>query len=253
LKWKSENTKIQKYKVPKKFIPHRIKVIGHNAIDKRNHAREKNMTIEVIGAGFGRTGTLSLKFALETLGFDKCYHMMEVPLNSAHSTIWSSAAKGEDVDWGGLFAGYKASVDWPSASFWRPMYEKYPLARVILSLRDSSQWYDSVMNTIWQASETGRVAAEEKNDKEALARSEMVYQVIWDGVLKGRMKDKAYVIECYEKHNQEVIDRVPQENLLVYRPGDGWEPLCRFLEKPIPSQDYPKVNSTEDFKRRWKK
>ena len=211
------------------------------------------MTIEVIGAGFGRTGTLSLKFALETLGFDKCYHMMEVPLNPSHSKLWSSVAKGQSVDWAQLFAGYKASVDWPSSSFWREQSQAFPQARIILSLRDADKWYESVMNTIWRASEHARLDAQNRKDEEALARSAMVYEVIWNGVFAGRMDDKAHVIECYEKHNQAVIDNVPEDNLLVYRPGDGWEPLCEFLQCPVPDKEYPRVNSTDDFNRRWGK
>jgi|TARA_B100000768_G_scaffold173325_1_gene182467 hypothetical protein len=211
------------------------------------------MAIEVIGAGFGRTGTLSLKLALETLGFDKCYHMMEVSLNLSHSKLWSRVAKGQSVDWAQLFTGYKASVDWPSSSFWREQYKAYPEARIILSLRDSDKWYESVMNTIWRASEKARLDAENSEDEEALARSTMVYEVIWNGVFDGRMGDKAHVIDCYEKHNQEVIDHVAADKLLVYRPGDGWEPLCNFLQQPIPEKDYPRVNSTDDFNRRWSK
>ena len=93
------------------------------------------------------------------------------------------------------------------------------------------------MNTIWRASEHARLDAENSKDEEALARSAMVYEVIWDGVFEGRMGDKAHVIDCYEKHNQEVIDHVPAEKLLVYRPGDGWEPLCEFLQQPIPEKE----------------
>ena len=106
------------------------------------------MTIDVIGAGFGRTGTLSLKFALEALGLNKCYHMMEVMRNQSHVAQWRKAARGEAVDWNALYAGYQATVDWPSASFWRELREVYPEAKVILTLRDSQQWFTSVSNTI---------------------------------------------------------------------------------------------------------
>ena len=98
------------------------------------------MTIEVIGAGFGRTGTLSLKIALEALGLDKCYHMMEVMRNESHAAQWRKAARGEAVDWDALYTGYRATVDWPSASFWRELRAVYPEAKVILTLRDSPRW-----------------------------------------------------------------------------------------------------------------
>ena len=106
------------------------------------------MRVKVIGAGFGRTGTLSLKYALEKLGFDKCYHMMEVQMNPAHLQVWQDLAKGIQPDWQALFDGYQATVDWPTCNYWREQLAVYPDAKVILSRRDSQKWYDSVMNTI---------------------------------------------------------------------------------------------------------
>ena len=211
------------------------------------------MTIEVIGAGFGRTGTLSLKFAIEALGLDKCYHMMEVMRNESHAAQWRKAARGEAVDWDALYTGYRATVDWPSASFWRELRAVYPEAKVILTLRDSQQWYTSVMNTIWKFSSQATGDSRTQLDEAAMERSMMGDEIIWQGVFGGRMEDRDHVIECYERHNQEVIDTVPADKLLVYRPGDGWEPLCGFLQKTVPNTDYPKVNSTEDFSALWRK
>ena len=211
------------------------------------------MTIEVIGAGFGRTGTLSLKFAIEALGLDKCYHMMEVMRNESHAAQWRKAARGEAVDWDALYTGYRATVDWPSASFWRELRAVYPEAKVILTLRDSQQWYTSVMNTIWKFSSPAAGESRTQLDEAGMERSMMGDEIIWQGVFGGRMEDRDHVIECYERHNQEVIDTVPADKLLVYRPGDGWEPLCGFLQKTVPNTDYPKVNSTEDFSALWRK
>jgi hypothetical protein len=211
------------------------------------------MTIEVIGAGFGRTGTLSLKIALEALGLDKCYHMMEVMRNESHAAEWRKAARGEAVNWEALYTGYRATVDWPSASFWRELRAVYPEAKVILTLRDSQQWYTSVMNTIWKFSSPAAGESRTQLDEAGMERSMMGDEIIWQGVFGGRMQDRDHVIECYEEHNQEVIDTVPADKLLVYRPGDGWEPLCGFLQKTVPDTDYPKVNSTEDFSALWRK
>ena len=211
------------------------------------------MSIQVIGAGFGRTGTLSLKFALETLGFDKCYHMMEVVINEGHVAEWRKAARLENVDWHALYGGYQATVDWPSASFWRELRLVYPDAKVILTLRDSQQWYTSVMNTIWKFSSTSLAEGQRRGDEEMIERAMMGNEVIWSGVFAGRMDDRDHVIECFERHNQEVIDTVPAEQLLVYRPGDGWGPLCEFLHRPVPDSDYPRVNTTEDFLGIWRK
>ena len=203
------------------------------------------MALDIIGAGFGRTGTLSLKNALEQLGFNQCYHMMEVMNHPDHNGLWRAAGRGEAVDWEALFAGYKASVDWPSCNFWREQMQAFPAAKVILSLRDADSWYESIMNTIWKVSDMIRKA----DAPESRERTNMVFELIWDGQFQRRLDDKAYVISVFEKHNQTVIDSVPKEKLLVYRPGDGWEPLCGFLGSPTPSTPYPKMNSTEDFQK----
>jgi len=212
------------------------------------------MGLEIIGAGFGRTGTLSLKFALEELGFNKCYHMMEIPKVPHHISSWRKAAAGKNVDWHLLFQGYKAAVDWPSCNYWREQLRAFPEAKIILTKRDADDWYESVINTIWPASVKGRELARsnENLDKVAQDRSSMVFEVIWDGIFDDRMSEKDFVIDKYEKHNQSVIDEVPSSKLLVYEPGEGWEPLCQFLGCSQPSIDYPNVNSTEEFSSRMK-
>ncbi len=214
------------------------------------------MGLKVIGAGFGRTGTLSLKLALERLGFDKCYHMMEMPLVPHHIEEWRAAAAGRNVDWETLFSGYQAAVDWPSCNFWRQQLKAFPDAKVILTRRDAEQWYTSVMHTIWLSSEQGRMDlldAEHHGTVESQAqdRIKMVYEVIWDGVFGMRMENKQHVINCFERHNQEVINSVPRGKLLVIEPGDGWAPLCEFLEVDVPEKDYPRINSKEDFQKRF--
>ena len=214
------------------------------------------MGLKVIGAGFGRTGTLSLKFALERLGFDKCYHMMEMPLVPEHIPIWRSAAAGQTVDWETLFKGYQAAVDWPSCNFWRQQLQVFPDAKVILTRRDPEQWYSSVMHTIWLSSEQGRMDLADAElvgrvESEGHDRIKMVYEVIWEGVFNLRMEDKKHVMHCFERHNQSVINSVPKEQLLVIEPGDGWSPLCEFLEVDIPDVGYPRINSKDDFQKRF--
>lgn len=201
------------------------------------------MSIKVIGAGFGRNGTLSLKQALEQLGFDKCYHMMELDQAKGEDLSWLSLNRGESVDFDKLFEGYQASVDWPSCNFWREQLAWYPEAKVILSERDPEGWYKSIMNTIYSAS----VAMKEVEDPLMQRRSQMVFELIWDGLFDGRMDDQAHVIDVYLKHNQQVKDEVPADRLLVFESSQGWAPLCEFLEVPVPDGPYPRTNSSEDF------
>ena len=168
-------------------------------------------------------------------------------MNPGHVQIWRDLARGIEADWQALFAGYQASVDWPSCNYWREQMRAFPDAKVLLSRRDPDKWYTSVMNTIWPASQ----ANAQRDDPAAQAGSALAYELIWDGIFKGRMDDKDWVISQYEAHNQAVIDEVPAAKLLVYEPGQGWAPLCDFLGVPIPEEDYPRVNSTEEFKARW--
>lgn len=204
----------------------------------------KAMALHVIGAGFGRTGTLSLKNALEQLGFVKCYHMMEVREHPEHRELWQRIERGEAIDLDALFAGYRASVDWPSCNYWEAQLARWPAAKVILSLRDPEQWYASVMNTIYPSS----VAWRESDDPAARQGVEMAFEVIWDGVFDGRMDDKAHVIEIYNAHNERVQKLLPPEKLLVFDPAQGWDPLCEFLDVLVPAEAYPRVNTREQFR-----
>lgn len=207
------------------------------------------MGLKVIGAGFGRTGTLSLKYALEMLGFDKCYHMMELMNHQDHAEVWARAHRGERVDWEALFEGYQASVDWPSCNLWREQLAAFPDAKVLLSLRDPDRWYDSVMSTIYQSSASGL----ESDDPTRRASAQWAMDIIWQPIFDGRMDDRAHVIDAFERHNKAVIDEVPADKLLVFEASQGWEPLCHFLDVPVPAEDYPRVNTREDFAKTWRK
>lgn len=206
------------------------------------------MSIKVIGAGFGRTGTLSLKHALEQLGFDKCYHMLEVNENPDHFPLWAKAHRGEAVDWHALFEGYRATVDWPSCNLWREQMAAFPDAKVILSLRDPDRWYESVMNTIYPSS-TSMLDAE---DERMRYFGQWAMELIWDPIFDNRMDDRAHAISAFNAHNQNVINAVPEERLLVFDVKEGWEPLCQFLDVPVPENDFPRVNTTEQFQERSK-
>jgi hypothetical protein len=213
------------------------------------------MGLQVVGAGFGRTGTLSLKGALEQLGFGPCYHMMEVQHHVEHVAEWRAVEQGANVDWDQLFEGYQATVDWPSCNYWEQQLAHYPQAKVILSQRDAAGWHKSVMNTIypvtvenWARTQAAAKISGEL-DVQAEARYRMAMELIWDGVFHGKVEDANYACQVFEAHNRRVKALVPAAQLLVYEPGDGWEPLCEFLNCPVPDAPYPKVNSTADFQR----
>lgn len=202
------------------------------------------MALKVIGAGFGRTGTLSLKTALEMLGFSRCYHMVEVfREHPEHIPLWAAAHRGEAIDWQALYAGYSASVDWPSCNLWRELSEVYPEAKVILTTRDPRRWHQSVMRTIY-ASTMRTLASDDPDDK---AGGEWIDSIIWQGVFGGRIEDEQHAIGVFETHVKTVIETIPAHRLLVMDGDYDWPALCEFLGCLVPQQPYPVSNSTDEF------
>lgn len=206
------------------------------------------MALKVIGAGFGRTGTASLKAALEELGFDKCYHMQEVFPQPQHVPVWQAASEGKPVDWDKLFDGYQATVDWPGCTFYKELMAHYPDAKVLLNVRDPEAWYRSTTNTIYRMSQRGFPASLVPLFIPRLRRFiRMVTTLIWQKTFDNRFGDKAYALEVFEKHNAEVKRTVPAEKLLVYEVKEGWEPLCAFLGVPVPDKPFPRLNDSAAF------
>lgn len=195
------------------------------------------MPLSVIGAGFGRTGTMSLKLALDRLGFGPCYHMTEVFKNPKAPDYWEAAADGKPVDWEEIFAGYRSSVDWPGATFYKQLADAYPEAKVILTVRDPDSWFKSTQVTIFS-----RHIPDDTDDP----WGRMVLKVVAD-LFERRMTDKQKLIEVYNRHNAAVQRTIAPERLLVYEVAQGWEPLCAFLGAEVPDEDMPRANTTEEF------
>jgi hypothetical protein len=200
------------------------------------------MTLKVIGAGFGRTGTLSLKFALEQLGFGPCHHMLEVFAHPEQREFWRRAAEGEAVDWEEALSAYRASVDWPSCHFYRQLADRYPAAKVILTVRDPKRWYDSMQATILKA-----LAAQlAEPDPERRAQARFIELILAEQTL-GHDFGEANVIAAFERHVASVRRAIPADRLLVYEVSEGWAALCRFLNVPVPRSEFPRANSREEF------
>ena len=207
------------------------------------------MTLEVIGAGFGRTGTLSMKAALETLDYDKCHHMVEVFGKRGQIDYWEDIAQGALPDWDEVFDGYKACVDFPACIFYRKLMDKYPDAKVILTVRSADSWYKSVSNTIYRAGTI--IPAWFRLMVPRLGRSaKMVDKLIWAGVFKDRFEDEDFAKQVFLDHIEMVKATVPPEKLLVFEARQGWGPLCAFLDKPEPEGPFPHVNDTAEFEGR---
>ena len=201
------------------------------------------MALEVIGPGFGRTGTNSLKLALEHLGFGPCHHMFEVRDNPKQLPHWERAARGEKMDWDSVFDGYRAQVDWPGARYWRELIAYYPKAKVVLSVRDPGEWHNSVQATILQ------FLAARGNHPSAYVNAlcEMGHETVDMQVFGGRLADRDHAVQIFNKHFADVRAMVPAERLLIFDVRHGWEPLCRFLNVDIPPSAFPKTNSSKQF------
>jgi hypothetical protein len=202
--------------------------------------------VDVIGAGFGRTGTASLKQALERLGFDPCYHMVEVLKDPGTTVGWTAALHGDTAELARLLTGYRATLDFPGCLLWREMTELYPDAKVLLSVRDPKKWYDSALATILRPGSGDRTP-------EFLAKNPAMagFPAFRDamgarGFRRDLTEDEA--IAFFNQHNETVRTTVAPEKLLVFEVSQGWESLCAFLGVDVPNDPFPRVNESGSFR-----
>ena len=201
------------------------------------------MALRVVGAGLGRTGTNSLKLALEALLGGRCYHMSECMERPGDAGVWHAAIRGEAVDWDGLLADFDSTVDWPASAFWRELSTANPEAVVLLSVRDSPEaWWASMEKTI--VSTLSRPVP--ADDEEWVKRRAMTLDLM--SSFTPDWKDRETAIAAYEAHNTEVRRTAPAGRLVEWRPGDGWEPLCEMLGVAVPEEPFPHVNKTAEFR-----
>jgi hypothetical protein len=196
------------------------------------------MALEVIGAGFSRTATFSLKFALEHLGFGPCHHFSEIFAGGQPKVSqWLEVLAGRP-DWDAVFDGFKATVDTPACNYWRELSACYPRAKVVLTVRDPDSWFDSATETIFSDRLQGSLIGSPMG---ALMAGAIL------GVSGGPITDRAFMTAWFQRRNQEVIDTLPRERLLVFAPQDGWDPLCAFLRVPVPDCPFPRVNRRDEL------
>ncbi len=208
--------------------------------------------MKVIGAGFARTGTISTKAALEQLGFGPCYHMSVAEKEPAHLALWDGAAKGFLIDWDRIFDGYESTVDWPGCAFYAELMRAYPTAKVVLTVREPEQWYESLRSTIYplyKIAIASRWTAPVVRFPHRDLLASMTRNVVWDGTFRGRFEDRREAIAAFERHVQEVIRQVPADRLLIFEVKDGWRPLCEFLGVEAPAdRPFPHLNDRETFR-----
>lgn len=200
------------------------------------------MPLKVIGSGFGRTGTMSTKIALEQLGLGPCHHMTEVMSNPDQPPHWDALAAGEPVDWTEIFKNYTSQVDFPGAAVWPEIATAFPDAKVIHTERPEEDWWASFSKTIGKF-----FALRETLDlpPHIAAIFRTMDQIVIQDTIGGLTHDSA--IAAYRENNANVRDTINADRLLIFTPADGWEPLCRFLDQPIPTGDFPRSNARDEF------
>jgi hypothetical protein len=201
------------------------------------------MSLQIIGPGFGRTGTRSLKTALEVLGFDPCHHMQTVFAEPAQRAFWKTLAAGGTVDWHEVFAGYRSQMDWPGAHVWRDLIDAFPDALVVFSTRPAEAWWTSYARTVGKLRRLYPTFPLPTNVTETLEAMDQV-RLRRDIDL---LRDRETAIAAFHRQLAEVRAAVPAERLLVFGIGDGWAPLCDFLHVPVPETPFPRLNDGDDF------
>jgi hypothetical protein len=209
--------------------------------------------MRLIGAGLPRTGTLSQKVALEMLGLAPCYHMVNVLMDLDEAQVWRRALDG-DRAWDEIFDGFQATVDWPGSFFYKELIEAYPDAKVFLSVRDADAWERSMHDTIWGLFYGDMLIrdlsyARTRIDPKWNGYIEMMREM-WQqsGLIdRGAETTSESMRSAMERFNEEVQQNVPADRLLVWSVGDGWEPLCEFMELPVPDTPFPHLNDSKEF------
>jgi len=211
------------------------------------------MTIEVAGVGMGRTGTLSLKLALEMLGFGPCYHMTELLHTPARVDFWRRAWAGDADALARALAGYRSTTDFPAHGLYAQLYQTYPSARFILTTRHAERWYDSAAGTIFNAkpgfAEYLSIGLRMPFNK-GVRQTVDVYKLVdlaFQRDFDGRLTDRAHCIQRFKEHEDNVRAVIPADQLLVFEVKDGWEPLCAFLGVDVPDVPFPRANDHSDW------
>lgn len=202
------------------------------------------MTLDVISSGFGRTGTSSLKVALEILGFRPCHHMDEVLESPRQVALWQDYAAGKTMDVADLFTGYRAQVDFPGAHVWRETAARFPKAKVLHSVRPAEKWWTSYSQTIGKLNSNHRDLTLPKHVHDMIDVAE---ELLTRRTLGGDPTDREACIAAFRARQAEVEATIPPERLLVFDVTQGWEPLCAFLEVPVPDQPFPRRNDTAAY------
>lgn len=211
--------------------------------------------MKLIGVGFGRSGTMSLKGAIEQLGANPCFHMIDLIMGESKErdlAYWERIAAGEQVDWNEVFAGWEATVDWPACRYWRELADAFPDAPILLNYRDFDGFYKSCENTILavkKAAQAGELTPDSNREPPSPKLFGIIEQIIWQGDFEGRFEDREWVRQMYHDRIETIKREIPADRLIVWELGkDGWGPIADALGVPVPDEPFPHLHDTNEFR-----
>jgi hypothetical protein len=210
--------------------------------------------MKLIGVGFGRTGTMSLKHALEQLGIGPCFHMIDLIQGENRERdlpYWVQIANGEPVDWQEVFEPWQSTVDWPAATPWRALVNAFPDAVCLLNYRDFDGFYKSCENTILavkKAAMAGEIEPDANREQPSPELWGVIEKLVWQGDFQGRFEDRDWVREMYYERIETIKREIPEDRLIVWKLGDGWAPICEKLGVDVPDEPFPHLHDTNEFR-----
>ncbi|KAJ7610979.1 P-loop containing nucleoside triphosphate hydrolase protein [Roridomyces roridus] len=236
-------------------IRHPEMYIEDRGIDR--HKCRRVVPMEVLNLSMSRTGTASMKAALLILGYNDCYHFFNIYENIQDCDMWVEAyqakfqGKGKfgRAEFDKILGHCRAVCDAPCNSFGPELIEAYPEAKVLLVERDIESWYKSwnvVLDGIFD--KTFHVA--EWFDPAWMGRLAALVRIWMNEDLESPTMPEAQKVsrDKYRAHYAEIRRVTPKERLLEYELGSGWEPLCKFLGKPVPDVPFPRINEASAYR-----
>jgi len=210
--------------------------------------------MKVIGVGFGRSGTMSLKQALGELGAGPCFHMIDLIQDPSKVGPWHAAVFEGEMDWDAMFDGFESTIDWPGCTLWRDLIDAFPEAKVLLNYRDFDAFYRSLETTVYalrKAAKEGTLEPDASRPQPVPELWEIIDELIFARDLQGSIEDRERVREICEQRLEEIQSTVPADRLTVWKLGDGWGPLCEMLDVHEPEHEFPHLHEAAEFRAKF--
>ena len=220
---------------------------------------ELETQLKVIGIGFPRTGTNTLRVALNMLGFGPCYHFWEYAAHPDHANMvkfWANVeslvASNEPnrIQWEAFFTkyDYESGCDQPLSVYWRELMAAYPNGKFILTVRDPYKWYQSYAKTCVKSWNLERWILS-YICPHFITHTKCLNRFLKDNNIDVDNFKEKEAVKSFNAFIERVKDEIKDESrLLIYDVSDGWQPLCQFLDVEIPKdKEFPVTNNQANY------